>query len=120
MAHLMNDLIQNFIMSRFPIVGLAAYSVHSSDAALETQCLSKSLYAETTKQMLAIIVKNGLSLLPSGGRSAHYCWTFEAHQVYVAVRTDGFALALLMENNVSVQQAAVKDVLKSFLELQES
>ena len=116
----MNDIIQNFIMARFPIVGLAAYSVHSAKTLLCCQCLSKSVYAATTEQMLTSIVINGGTLLPSGGRPAHYCWTFEGHQVYVAVRPDGFALALLMENNVSVQRATLKDLLQSFLDLQEA
>lgn len=119
MGHRMNDVIQNFIMSRLPIAGLAAYSVHSSHAVIQSQSLSKSLYAATVEQMLTTVVKNGIALLPSGGRSAHYCWTFESHQVFVAARADGFALALLMENNLSVQLSSVKDLLKSFLELQE-
>jgi hypothetical protein len=116
----MSDMVQNFIMARFPIAGMAAYSVHSSDQVLQSQSLSRSLYAATTEQMLASVVKNGLALLPPGGRPAHYCWTFEAHQVFVAVRTDGLALALLMENNVSVQLSSVKNLLQSFLELQEA
>ena len=115
----MTDLVQNFIMARLPIAGLAAYSVHSSTAVIQSQPLSRSLYAATVEQMLTSVVRNGLALLPSGGHSAHYCWTFEAHQIFVAVRADGFALALLMENNVSVQLSSVKDILKSFLELQE-
>jgi hypothetical protein len=115
----MNDVIQNFIMSRLPIAGLAAYSVHTANAVIQCQPLSRSLYAATVEQMLTTVVKNGLALMPSGGRSAHYCWTFEAQQVFVAARADGFALALLMENNVSVQLSSVKDILKSFLELQE-
>ena len=116
----MSDMIQNFIMSRFPIPGMAAYSVHASNTVIETQCLSKSLYAATARQMLDNVVINGITILPAGKRAAHYCWTFEAHEVYVAVRPDGLALALLMENNVSVQRASVKDVLQSFLDLQQS
>jgi len=113
----MSDAIQNFLLSHFPITGLAAYSVRSSDTLLESQCLSKSLYPGTAEQMLARIVKNGRALLPSGHRPAHYCWTFEAHQVYVAARPDGLCLVLLMENNVAVQQSAIKDVLQGFLEM---
>jgi hypothetical protein len=111
-------MIQNFIMARFPIPGLAAYSVHSPVAAIESQCLSKSLYAGTADQMLVRVIKNGRALLPSGGRPANYCWTFEAHQVFVAIRADGLSLALLMENNVNVQPSTVKDVLQDFLDLQ--
>src|SRR3954462_14923443 len=118
MAHRMNDLIQNFIMARFPIVGLAAYSVHSSKTLLDCQCLSKSVYAATAELMLTSIVVNGGSLLSSGGRPAHYSWTYEGHQVYVALRPDGLAMALLMENNVNVQRSAVKDILQGFLDLQ--
>jgi len=115
----MSEMIQNFVMSRFPIAGMAAYSVHTSNTVLQSQSLSRSLYAATTEQMLTSVVKNGLALLPPDGRPARYCWTFEAHQVFVAVRADGLALALLMENNISVQLSSVKDVLQSFLELQE-
>jgi hypothetical protein len=114
----MSDMIQNFIMTRFPIPGLAAYSVHSPVAALESQCLSKSLYGGTADQMLSHVIKCGRVLLPSGGRPVNYCWTFEAHQVYVAVRADGLSLALLMENNVNVQPSTVRDVLEGFLDLQ--
>src|SRR5262245_10477938 len=114
----MSDMITNFIMTRFPIPGLAAYSVHSPIAAIESQCLSKSLYAGSADQMLSRVIKNGRAILPSGGRPANYCWTFEAHQVFVAVRRDGLSLALLMENNVNVQPTTVKDLLRDFLDLQ--
>ena len=115
----MSDMIQNFIATRFPIPGLAAYSVHAPLSAIENQCLSKSLYAGNTEQMLSRVIKNGRALLPSGGRPAHYCWTFDAHQVFVAVRSDGLSLALLMENNVNMQPSTVRDVLQDFLDLRD-
>ena len=115
----MNDLIQNFISSRFPITGLAAYNVYRSDTVIDSQCLSKSLYASSADQLLGRFVKRGRALLPSGKQPAHYCWTFEAHQIYVAARADGHSLALLVENNISVQRASIRDILQGFLDIRE-
>ena len=115
----MNDSLESFLSSRLPISGLAAYSVHLHDRALETQCLSKSLYPSTTEQMLTRLVRGSCTLLPCGERAAHYCWTFECHRAYVAVRTDGRCLALLVENNPSAQLRRVQETLQDFLDLPE-
>src|SRR5262245_29564518 len=113
----MTDIIQNFILSHFPITCLAAYSMRSFEFFFDSHFLSKSLYPGTVEEMLGQVIKNGRILLPSGARPAHYCWTFEAHQVYVAARVDGLSLALLMENNIGVQLASIKGVLQAFLDL---
>jgi hypothetical protein len=115
----MNDALQSFISSRLPIVGVAAYSLQASDRVLESQCLSKSLYPSSTEEMLARVVKSGRDLLPAGERPAQYCWTFEAHRVYVASRVDGFCLALLVENNPGSQLLRVQETLQGFLDLTE-
>ena len=115
----MNDSIESFLSSRLPIGGLAAYSVHLRDRALETQCLSKSLYPSTTEQMLSRVVQGSQTLLPCGEHAVHYCWTFECHRAYVAVRTDGRCLALLVENNPRAQLRRVQETLQDFLDLQE-
>jgi hypothetical protein len=58
-------------------------------------------------------------MLPSGERPAHYCWTFECHRVYVAVRLDGMCLSLLVENNPNAQLARIQQTLQDFLDLQQ-
>ena len=116
----MNDVVQSYLSSRFPIVGVAAYSLFSSDQLLETQCLSKSLYPTTTEEMINRVIKSSRELLPSGKRSAQYCWTFEAHRVYLASRSDGFCLVLLVENNPGVQQFRVQETLQGFLDLSDN
>jgi hypothetical protein len=115
----MNELISNFLASRFPISGLAAYSIHIPTRMLEAQCLSKSLYPTSTEAMLNQVVLGGRALLPCGESPAQYCWTFEAHRVYVASRPDGFSLALLVENNPKTQLVRVKETLQGFLDLTE-
>jgi hypothetical protein len=115
----MTDALVNFLSLRLPIGGLAAYSIHLPNQLLESQCLSKSLYPASTEQMLNRVVEGGRSLLPSGGRAVQYCWTFEAHRVYVAARPDGVALALLVENNPSSQVMRVQETLRGFLDLTE-
>ena len=113
----MNELILNFLSSRLPISGLAAYSIHIPTRMLEVQCLSKSLYPSSTEEMMNRVVQSGRALLPCGESPAQYCWTFEAHRVYVAARTDGFSLALLVENNPKTQLVRVKETLQGFLDL---
>ena len=115
----MSDIIQSFLSSRLPIAGVAAYSVHMSGSLLDAQCLSKSLYPSTTEEMLNRVVKGGRELLPAGERPAQYCWTFEAHRIYVASRADGASLALLVENNPGVPISLVQETLQGFLELTE-
>jgi hypothetical protein len=115
----MNDSIESFLSSRLPIGGLAAYSVHVSNRALGTECLSKSLYPSTTERMLSGVVQGSQTLLPCGEHAAHYCWTFECHRAYVAVRPDGGCLALLVENNPSAQLGRVQETLQDFLDLPE-
>ena len=115
----MSDIVQSYLSSRFPIPGVAAYSIHTSDRLLEAQCLSKSLYPSTTEEMLNRVVKGGREFLPAGERPAQYCWTFEAHRIFVASRADGVSLALLVENNPGVPLSRVQEMLQGFLELTE-
>jgi hypothetical protein len=114
----MSKGVENFLSANLPIGGLAAYSVELPNALLVSECLSKSLYRMSTAQMLTHVVQDGRTLL-SFGEAAQYCWTFESHCVYVASRTDGVCLALLVENNPSVQMARVQEVLQGFIDLPE-
>ena len=115
----MSDTLESFLSSQLPIGGLAAYSVQVAENVLTSQCLSKSLYPSSTEQMLLRVVKSGHALLPGGDQPTHYCWTFEAHKVFIAARPDGGCLALLMENNPSTQVNRVKEILQGFLDLSE-
>ena len=115
----MSKSVETFLSSFLPIGGLAAYSVELPNALLVSECLSKSLYRMSTAQMLTHVVQDGRTLLSSGEQAAQYCWTFEGHRVYVASRTDGVCLALLVENNPSVQMARVQEVLQGFIDLPE-
>jgi hypothetical protein len=115
----MNPAIGTLVSSRLPITGLAAYGFHRARQAPEIQLLSKSLYPTTTEQMLSRLVRGAQELLPSGEHPAQYCWTFECHRVYVAARTDGGCLAMLVENNPRAQLSRVQDTLQAFLELPE-
>jgi hypothetical protein len=113
----MSDIFADFLSSRLPIGGLAAYSLQLSDCPAKTECLSKSLYPSSTSQMLTRLVNGGRTLLPSGGQPAHYCFTFECHRVYIAVRPDGNCLALLVENNLSSQMLRIQQTLQDFIGL---
>src|SRR5439155_8555416 len=115
----MSDIAYNFLSSRLPIGGLAAYSIHLGKGMMAMECFSKSLYPTSIEEMLGRVVLGGRALLPCEGHGAHYCWTFEAHQVYVAARPDGACLALLVENNGSAQLVRIKEALRDFLELSE-
>jgi hypothetical protein len=115
----MSEAVENFLSSRLPIGGVAAYSIHSPGGVMATECLSKSLYPTSAEQLLTRVVKGGRTLLPCGEQAAHYCWTFEAHRVYVAARTDGICLALLVENNSTAQLVRIQETMQEFLDLRE-
>jgi hypothetical protein len=115
----MSDSIANFLGSRLPIGGVAAYSIHLPNRVLESKCFSKSLYAISAEEMLNRVVQNSRTLLPAGKASAQYCWTFEVHHVYVAARPGGICLALLVENNPATQSARIQETLQGFLNLTE-
>jgi hypothetical protein len=116
----MSDQLENFLSSRLPIVGLVAYSIHLPDRVLATECFSKSLYPTTTEHMLNSVVQSGLTLLPADGCAAQYCWIFECLRVYVAARADGALLALLVENNPTVQMSRIEETLQAFVEMTEA
>jgi len=109
----------NFISSRLPIGGVAAYSIRHGDDVIEADCLSKSLYPSSTQEMISRIVRGGRALLPCGAQPARYCWTYEGHRVYVAARPDGGCLALLVENNANAQLTSINETLQAFLEMPE-
>jgi hypothetical protein len=111
---------EQYLSTQLPIGGVSAYSIQVSNGVLETQCLSKSLYPACAEQILNRVVQSGRALLPSGASDAQYCWTFEGHLVYVAIRPDGVCLALLVENNPSSQLTRVKETLQGFLKLEEA
>jgi hypothetical protein len=114
----MSDTVESFLSSRLPIAGLVAYSYQLRDGAVSSDCLSKSFYPVATEQMLHAAVQTSRTLLSSGEREARYCWTFECLRVYIAARADGACLALLVENNPSVQMVRIQDTLQAFAELE--
>jgi hypothetical protein len=113
------NLALDFLSSRLPIHGLAAYAIRSAGVAIANECFSKSLYPNSTGEMLARLVEEGRTLFASPGTPANYCWTFEAHQVYVAARPDGVSLAILVENNAGIQISRIRDLLQGFLEMEQ-
>lgn len=115
----MSDTLESFLSARLPIVGLVAYSLQLPDRVLATQCFSKSLYPTSTEQMLNTVVQSGRALLPAEERAAQYCWVFECLRVYVAARADGACLALLVENNPTIQMSRIQETLQGFVELTE-
>ena len=115
----MNQAVGTLVSSRLPINGLAAYGFHRAQEVPEIQLLSKSIYPTSTEQMLNRLVRGVQDLLPSTEHPAQYCWTFECHRVYVATRTDGGCLAMLVENNPRAQLSRVQDALQAFLDLPE-
>jgi hypothetical protein len=116
----MNDMLENFLAPRLPILGLVAFTIQSPDRVLATQCFSKSLYPTATGHLLTGVVHSARTLLPAGKATARYCWTFECLRVYVAARPDGACLALLVENNPGTQMVRIQETLQAFVELPES
>ncbi len=116
----MSDALIKLVSSRLPIAGLAAYSIHSFDRVVATECFSNSLYHSTVEQMLTDLVRSGRTLLPPGDSGAHYCWTFDCLRVYVAARTDGVCLALMVENSPGVQTVRIQEMLNGFAEFTEN
>jgi hypothetical protein len=114
----MIDIPDNFLSSRLPIIGLVAYSIHSEDRVIATQCLSKSLYPSSAENLMNALVVSGRTLLPAGEVAAQYCWVFECLRVYVAARADGGCLAMLVENNPGVKIAQIQETLQAFVEMQ--
>jgi hypothetical protein len=112
------NLALDYLSSKLPIHGLAAYSMRSSGAPVANQCFSKSLYANTAEEMLGRVMQEGQTLFSSQGTAANFCWTFEAHQVYIAARADGVSLGLLVENNAGIQISRIRDLLQGFLEME--
>ena len=112
-------MLLNFLSSRLPIHGLAAYSIRSASGPIGSECFSKSLYPNNTEEMLGKVMQEGRELFPAEGVPANYCWTFEAHQVHVASRADGIALALLVDNTAGIQIARIREILEGFLEMPE-
>jgi len=115
----MSDVITDYLASRLPISGLAAYCIQLPNQLLDSQCFSKSLYPTSTEEMLSRVVQGGRALLPPGERPVQYCWTFEGYRVYVGARPDGVCLALLVENNPSTQILRIQETLQGFLDLTE-
>jgi hypothetical protein len=68
--------------------------------------------------MLSSVIRTGRTLLPAE-EGAHYCWTFECLNIYVAARPDGICLALMAENSPGVQTVRIKGLLNDFFEASE-
>ena len=112
------NLALDFLSSKLPIHGLAAYCIRSAAAALAGDCFSKSLYPNSTQEMLSRVVEEGRKLFACDGSATNFCWTFEGHQVYVAARPDGVSLALLVENNAGIQLSRIRELTQGFLEME--
>ena len=110
----MKPTLGNIVSSRLPVAGLLAYSIQLADQLLVTECIAHSLDRSTTQDMLAAVVRNGRELLPAQSAPANYCWTFEQFKIYVTVRADGAALALVVENHPGVQMVRLKEMRQEF------
>ena len=116
----MTDSLINYLGTQLPIGGVAAYSIQLPNQVVDSQCFSKALYAIGAEETLNQVVQGGRALLPAGDSPAQYCWTFEVHRVYVAARSDGICLALLVENNPTTQVTRIQETLQGFLNLTDS
>ncbi len=112
----MNNPQFDFMSSRLPIKGVAAYLIRSAKAVLAKECLTKSVYSTSAGQMLTSLIRTGQTLLPPAEPPARYCWTFECLRVYVAVRKDDTCLALLVENAPEVEFSRIEETLDAFIE----
>ncbi len=116
----MSDALDNLLASHLPIVGLAAYCVQLPDGSVDFNCVAKNLPAGPAKQMLKSLIGTGKTLLPPpNNQPAQYCWIYDALRAYVAVRQDGACLAMLVENNPSLQGLPIRETLQAFLDLQD-
>lgn len=113
----MTHIPDTFLASRLPIVGLAAYAIYSPERLLTAECLTKNLFPTAAEQMLTSIVKSARALLPADKTPAQYCWTFEFLKIFIAARADGTCLALLVDNNPSIQILRLRETLQAFLDL---
>lgn len=113
----MSDALENFLLSRLPIIGLAAYSIQLPDRVVAMECMSKNFIPAAAQQILTSLIQSGRTLLPTGKESAHYCWSFDRHKVYVAARADGACLGILVKNNPDVQGNRIQEALQDFVEL---
>ena len=115
----MSDVLETFFAPRLPIGGLVAYSVQLPDEVLAVRCFSRSLHTLAAENLLTRVVHAGRGLLPRDQCAASYCWSFECLRVYVAARTDGACLALLVENDPGAQLPRIQETLQAFVDLPE-
>ena len=113
----MSDALQDFLIPRLPIAGLAAYRIEESGRVVATQCTSRSLPPSAADKMLSSMIQTGRDLLPTNNESALYCWSFDRLKVYVAARADAACLAVLVESNPDVQIMRIRETLQAFVDL---
>ena len=111
----MSDALKEFIEARVPREGLAAWGAQRADRTFLSQCYKSwltSAQVEQTVSRLAIAAQN---LAQRDGEPLRLCWTFEHARVHLALRADGFCLALFLENRPGLAQDALERALEEFL-----
>jgi len=110
----MSSSFQDLVAAQLPFDGLAAYAAQLSDGSTAGECWASWLKPDQWQQTLAQLVAAVDSLPGPERRPVQLCWTFEQLRFYLALRSDGGSLALLVENRPEVDPRLAESVLAEF------
>lgn len=114
----MRRTCQDFIATRLPFPGLAAYGVRLPDGSLLHQSFDRRLSPPQVKQVLAELTRTFETLQSQQIVARRITWVFEHLRVILSLRPDQVCLALFLENRSDLPQQAIQTVLDEFAQLE--
>ena len=113
----MKSAVEGLMDRHLPLAGLAAWTARLPGPSTATQSLGDWFTTAQLEQALPRLLA-AIDTFGSEGVAAHRsCWVFERARIHLALRPDGAALALFVENRAGLSTGPVENLLAEFFQL---
>ena len=110
-----SDAVANFLQSRMPLDGVAAWCLRNPDGAASHKSFTAWLSPAQIEQTAARLALAADSLQYQELHPAQCCWIFSHLRLYLAVRQDGSSLTLFVENRPDHAHERTRVLLEEFM-----
>ena len=111
----MSDALANFLESRMPMDGMAAWCLRNPDGSASQKSFTVWLSPTQIEQTAARLALAADSLQYQELHPAQVCWIFSHLRLYLALRPDGSSLTLFVENRPNHPHEQTRALLEEFI-----
>lgn len=113
----MKSALEGLLERHLALPGLAAWAARLPGPAVTSRCFGDWFTTVQLEQALPRLLLAMNTLGNEGVAAQRSCWVFERARIHLALRPDGTALALFLENRPGLATTAVDKLLDEFARL---